>query len=128
MRRPKGAFDARTFLDSVGVARKIRRFKKAEIVFSQGTLADSVMYIQEGGVQITVLSAAGKEAIIATLGPGDFFGWRRSAKVGSSIKVAPGRRRLWPGCRTIPYCTSADCDFCWCRRKKVCTRDSRTCE
>lgn len=70
----KGAFDARAFLDSSGVARKIRRVKKAGIIFSQGTRADSVMYIQEGGVQITVLSTAGKEAIIATLGPGDFFG------------------------------------------------------
>ena len=72
--RKKDAFDAHRFLDSAGVAKKVRLFKKAEIIFSQGTQASSVMYIQEGGVKITALSAGGKEAIIATLGPGDFFG------------------------------------------------------
>lgn len=70
----KAAFDAQAFLDSVGVARKVRRFKRGEIIFSQGTRAGSVMYIQEGGVKITALNVAGKEAIIAILGPGDFFG------------------------------------------------------
>jgi len=72
--RTKGAFDAHAFLDSAGVAKKLRLFKRAEIIFSQGTRADNVIYIQEGSVKITALSAAGKEAIIAVLGPGDFFG------------------------------------------------------
>ena len=85
----KGAFDARTFLDSAAVARKIRRFKKAEIIFSQGTRADSVMYIQEGGVRITVLSSAGKEAIIATLGPGDFFG--EGCLAGQTLRMGNAR-------------------------------------
>jgi CRP/FNR family transcriptional regulator, cyclic AMP receptor protein len=74
MSKNRGAFDAQAFLDSAGFARKIRRFKRGEIVFSQGTRAGSVMYIQEGGVKITALNVAGKEAIIAILGPGDFFG------------------------------------------------------
>jgi CRP/FNR family transcriptional regulator, cyclic AMP receptor protein len=79
-RKPKGkprrkdAFDAQVFLDSAGVAKRVREFKKADIIFSEGAAADSVMYIQKGGVKITALSAAGKEAIIAILGPGDFFG------------------------------------------------------
>ena len=70
--RPKkrDAFDAHAFLDSAGVAKKVRQFKRAEIVFSQGSSADSVMYIQAGGVKITALSAGGKEAIVAILGPG----------------------------------------------------------
>jgi CRP-like cAMP-binding protein len=72
--KKKGEFNAQAFLDSAGVARKVRQFKRAEIIFSQGTPAESVMYIQEGGVKITALNAAGKEAIIAILGPGDFFG------------------------------------------------------
>jgi CRP/FNR family transcriptional regulator, cyclic AMP receptor protein len=72
--KKKDAFDARAFLDSAGVAKKVRQFKRAEIVFSQGSSADSVMYIQAGGVKITALSASGKEAIVAILGPGDFFG------------------------------------------------------
>src|ERR1700736_3738113 len=69
-----GAFDAQAFLDSAGVARKVRQFKRAEIIFSQGSTADSVMYVQEGAVKITAVSEAGKEAIIIILGPGDFFG------------------------------------------------------
>jgi CRP/FNR family transcriptional regulator, cyclic AMP receptor protein len=72
--RKKDAFDAQAFLDSAGVAKRVREFKKADIIFSEGAAADSVMYIQKGGVKITALSAAGKEAIIAILGSGDFFG------------------------------------------------------
>jgi CRP/FNR family transcriptional regulator, cyclic AMP receptor protein len=72
--KKKDAFNAHAFLDSAGVAKKVRQFKRAEIVFSQGSSADSVMYIQAGGVKISALSAAGKEAVIAILGPGDFFG------------------------------------------------------
>jgi CRP/FNR family transcriptional regulator, cyclic AMP receptor protein len=87
--RKKGTFDVRTFLDSAAVARKIRRFKKAEIIFSQGTRADSVMYIQEGGVKITVLSSAGKEAIIVILGPGDFFG--EGCLAGQTVRMGNAR-------------------------------------
>jgi CRP/FNR family cyclic AMP-dependent transcriptional regulator len=72
--KKKDAFDAHAFLDSAGVAKKVRQLKRAEIVFSQGSSADSVMYIQAGGVKITALSAGGKEAIVAILGPGAFFG------------------------------------------------------
>ena len=74
MSRKKDAFDAQAFLDSAGLSRKMRQFKRAEVVFSQGAAAESVMYIQEGGVKITAVSASGKEAIIAILGPGEFFG------------------------------------------------------
>jgi CRP/FNR family cyclic AMP-dependent transcriptional regulator len=70
----RGEFDARAFLDSAGVSKKIRQFKQADIIFSQGTPADSVMYIQEGAVKITVVNENGKEAIITVLVPGDFFG------------------------------------------------------
>jgi CRP/FNR family cyclic AMP-dependent transcriptional regulator len=70
----RGRFDAYAFLDSAGVSKRVRQFKKADIIFSQGTPADTVMYIQEGAVKITVVSATGKEAIITVLGPGDFFG------------------------------------------------------
>jgi|ERR1700730_8582435 len=70
----KKVFNAQAFLDSAGVSKKVRQFKRADIIFSQGSAAESVMYIQQGGVKITALSTAGKEAIIAILGPGDFFG------------------------------------------------------
>jgi len=74
MPRKKGAFDARAFLDSAGLARKVRQFKRADIIFSQGTPANSVMYVQKGAVKLTAVSEGGKEAIITILGPGDFFG------------------------------------------------------
>jgi len=50
------------------------KFDKAELVYSQGDAARGVSYIQEGNVRLSVVNANGKEAIIAVLGPGDFFG------------------------------------------------------
>ena len=93
MARKKGVFDAQAFLDSAGVSRKMRQFKRAETIFSQGAAAKSVMYIQEGGVKITAVSASGKEAIIAILGPGEFFGEGclagQSVRMGNATAVTP---------------------------------------
>jgi len=68
------AFNAQDFLDSAGVARKVTEFKKKEAVFSQGDPAKNVLYIQTGGVRLSVVNETGKEAVVAVLGPGDFFG------------------------------------------------------
>jgi len=68
------AFDAQAFLDSAGVARKVTEFKRAEVVYAQGDAAKSVMHLQSGGVKLTVVNEVGKEAVVAILGPGDFFG------------------------------------------------------
>ena len=73
-RNRKRAFDVRVFLDSAGVARTIAQYRRSQKIFSQGDPATSVMYIQKGGVKLSVVSAVGKEAIVALLGPGDFFG------------------------------------------------------
>jgi len=70
----KGTFDAQAFLDSAGIARRVKTFKRAEIVYTQGDAAKSVLYLQEGGVKLSVVSEVGKEAVVAILGPGDFFG------------------------------------------------------
>jgi CRP/FNR family cyclic AMP-dependent transcriptional regulator len=70
----KGAFDAQAFLDSAGVARKVVEFQRAETIFSQGEPAKKVFYIKLGGVKLSVVNAVGKEAVVAILGPGDFFG------------------------------------------------------
>jgi CRP/FNR family transcriptional regulator, cyclic AMP receptor protein len=67
-------FDPQAFLNSPGISKKIVHYKPLSIVFSQGDPSDSVMYIQKGTIRLSVLSHAGKEAIVATLGPGDFFG------------------------------------------------------
>ena len=72
--RRKSKFDARAFLDSAGVDKKIAEFSVREIVFRQGDPSDQVFYIQKGGVKLSVLNNVGKEAVIAVLGMGEFFG------------------------------------------------------
>jgi CRP-like cAMP-binding protein len=74
-RRPRRRrFDAQEFLDSAGVKRTVAKYAARRTIFSQGDPATDVLYIQEGGVRLSVLSKAGREAVIGMLGPGDFFG------------------------------------------------------
>ena len=70
----KPTFNAQAFLDSAGIAKKIVPFRRNEAIFTQGDPCDAVMYIQAGGVKLSVLSRTGREAVVAMLGPGDFFG------------------------------------------------------
>src|SRR2546425_6251376 len=72
--KQKGTFNAQAFLDSAGVARTIVEYRQAEVIFTQGEPCESVLYIQKGGVKLSVLSKTGREAVVAMLGPGDFFG------------------------------------------------------
>jgi CRP/FNR family transcriptional regulator, cyclic AMP receptor protein len=67
-------FDVGAFLASTGIPRRVVRCKRGSVVFAQGAVANSVFYIQEGGVKLSVVSATGREAVVAMLGPGDFFG------------------------------------------------------
>ena len=67
-------FDAKLFLDSIGLGRKVAKFRAKETIFTQGDPAKQVMYIQEGGVKLTVVNESGKEAVVATFGQGDFLG------------------------------------------------------
>jgi CRP-like cAMP-binding protein len=84
---PKGAvFNVKLFLASNGVGRKIVKFRRDDIVFSQGGPANKVIYIQEGGVKLTVVNRTGKEAVVEILGPGDFFGVRSFG--GQSVYTA----------------------------------------
>jgi len=74
-RRPSvRRFDPERFLESAGVKRTIETYPARRTVFSQGDPATHVLYIQEGGVRLSVLSKTGREAVIGMLGPGDFFG------------------------------------------------------
>jgi CRP/FNR family cyclic AMP-dependent transcriptional regulator len=70
----KQAFDVQVFLDPAGVRRRVVEYGSKETVFTQGDPATSVLYIQKGGVKLSVVNEAGKEAVVAILGPGDFFG------------------------------------------------------
>jgi CRP-like cAMP-binding protein len=67
-------FDPQAFLDAAGVARTVAAYRKAETIYSQGDVCGTVMYVQQGEVKISVLSKTGREAIVAVLGPGEFFG------------------------------------------------------
>jgi CRP-like cAMP-binding protein len=67
-------FNAQAFLDSAGIAKKIVEYQRGEGIFSQGDACDSVMYIQKGGVKLSARSETGREAVVAMVGPGDFFG------------------------------------------------------
>ncbi len=80
-----GAFNVQAFLNSGGIARKIVKYRRAEVIFTQGDPGESVLYIQKGGVTLSVLSKTGREAIIAMLGRGDFFG--EGCLAGQPVRV-----------------------------------------
>jgi CRP/FNR family cyclic AMP-dependent transcriptional regulator len=80
------AFDAGTYLETSGVKRKIVNFRAGQTIFSQGDTSGSVLYLQSGSVKIAVTSATGKEAVIALLAPGDFFG--EGCIAGQPLRVA----------------------------------------
>lgn len=70
----KFPFNLQVFLDTAGAARSILKFRRSERVYSQGDPAQGVNYIQKGGVKLSVINEDGKEAVVAVLGPGEFFG------------------------------------------------------
>ena len=87
------AFDAQAFLDSPGLARTIVEYGRGESIFVQGDVCADVMYIQTGGVKLSVLSKNGREAVVAMLGPGDFFGEGclagQPVRMGSATAITP---------------------------------------
>jgi CRP/FNR family cyclic AMP-dependent transcriptional regulator len=86
-------FDAQAFLDSAGVARRIVEYRKSQKIYSQGEQAKNVLYIQKGGIKLSVVNEVGKEAVVAMLGPGDFFGEGGMAgqvvRMGTATAITP---------------------------------------
>jgi CRP/FNR family transcriptional regulator, cyclic AMP receptor protein len=82
-RRP---FDPKSFLAKVGDGRSIGKYRKGQIVFSQGDPADAVFYIQKGKAKVTVVSEQGKEAVVAVLGADEFFG--EACLAGQARRIA----------------------------------------
>ena len=78
--------DSKTIVSLVGSRRKVHHFKKKRAIFSQGDAADSVFYLQEGRIQLSVLSSRGKEAIVAVLDAGNFFG--EECLAGQPVRMA----------------------------------------
>src|ERR1700726_710154 len=85
-RERKLPFDPKVFLSKVNGGRSISDYRKDQTVYTQGELADSVFYIQSGKVRKTVVSEQGKEAVVALLGTGDFFG--EGCLTGEPLRLA----------------------------------------
>jgi CRP-like cAMP-binding protein len=92
------AFDAQAFLDSSGMAKGVVSYPRGAPIFTQGDACEGILYIQTGGVKLSVLSKTGREAVVAMLGPGDFFGEGCLAgqllRMASATATAPSAIRL----------------------------------
>jgi CRP/FNR family cyclic AMP-dependent transcriptional regulator len=73
------------YLESTGPARRVVRYRRGEVVFSQGDPGEDIRYIQKGAIKLSVLSRTGKEAVVAMLAAGDFFG--EGALAGQSVRI-----------------------------------------
>jgi CRP/FNR family cyclic AMP-dependent transcriptional regulator len=86
-------FNAQEFLDTAGVSRKVTDYRRGESIYTQGDSAETVMYIQKGGVKLSVVNGSGKEAVVAMFGPGDFFGEGcmagQTLRMGTTSAVTP---------------------------------------
>jgi len=103
--RKKRLFDTQLFLESAGLGKRVATYAAGDVVFSQGDACDSVMYLRSGAIRLSVLSQSGKEAIVATLAPGDFLGEgalaghpvrleTATANVATSVLVVPKRQMI----------------------------------
>ena len=73
-KKAKLTFDPKVFLATVNHGRTVAEYRKDAVVYRQASAADAVFYVQKGKIKITVASKQGKEAVIAILGPSEFFG------------------------------------------------------
>jgi len=88
-KRAKAAFDPKVFLATVNHGRKISLYRKGAIIFRQATRADAVFYVHKGRIKIVVSSSDGREAVIALLGPGEFFG--EGCLIGQPLRLATAK-------------------------------------
>ena len=84
--KAKAPFDPKTFLSRVNGGRTIAEYARHQIVYRQGDPADAVFYVQTGKAKVTVVSKQGKEAVVALLAPGDFFG--EGCLAGQAVRLA----------------------------------------
>jgi CRP-like cAMP-binding protein len=88
-KKVKVTFDPQKFLANVGEGKIVSTYRRDQVVFSQGEIADAVFYVQQGKVKLTVVSEQGKEAVVAILGPGHFFG--EGCLNGHPLRIATAR-------------------------------------
>jgi CRP-like cAMP-binding protein len=103
--KERRSFDAQAFLESAGLGKRVVVYARREVIFSQGDPCENILYLRRGGIQLAVLSDTGKEAIIATLGPGAFLGEgalaahpvrleTATATMASEVLVMPKRQMI----------------------------------
>jgi CRP-like cAMP-binding protein len=85
-RRKPARIDAKTLLTKAGPGRSMSAYRKNQVIFAQGDPADAVFYLERGQVKLAVLSKGGKSAVVAILGPGDFFG--EGCLAGQTVRMA----------------------------------------
>jgi CRP-like cAMP-binding protein len=85
-RKVKSTPDTKALMAAVGEAAAPRAYRKGQPIFAQGERGDAVFFVQQGKVKVTVLSPQGKQAVIALLGPGDFFG--EGCLAGQPVRMA----------------------------------------
>jgi len=84
-RPPRGGFDVASYLEAAGGARDVVQYRRGAMIFSQGDPSQDVRYLRKGTIKLSVISSLGREAVVAMLGPGDFFG--EGALAGQSIRI-----------------------------------------
>ena len=94
------AFDVQAFLKAAGVSPRTVRFATGGVIFAQGGQANSVFFVQAGGVKLSVLSSGGKEAVVAMLGPGDFLG--EGCLTGQPLRMATATAVMRAALMRIP--------------------------
>ena len=92
-RRAKSAFNVQQFLDAVGAVRQTAEFHRNQVIFSQGDPSTDILYIKNGGVRISIVNENGKEAVVAILATGDFFGEAclagQDLRMGTATAITP---------------------------------------
>jgi CRP/FNR family cyclic AMP-dependent transcriptional regulator len=90
--KKKRSFNAQAFLESAGLGKRVVAYVRGEVIFSQGDACDSVMYVQNGEIQLSVLSRSGKQAVVATVRSGDFLG--EGALAGHPVRLETARATM----------------------------------
>jgi len=98
--KARPVFSVRAFLDSLRGTKSVVQYGRGDSIFRQGDPCEFVLYIRTGGVKLSVLSRTGREAVVAVLGPGDFFGEGclagQSRRIGSATAITPSTILLVP--------------------------------
>jgi CRP-like cAMP-binding protein len=79
-------FGVQQYLSNAGVSRRLAKFKKGQVIFSQDDPCDDVLYVQSGNAKLTIVNPQGKEAVLAIVGPGDFVG--EGCIIGNPVRMA----------------------------------------